>query len=247
MATTVPAAFPERPYPLWVSPGGWPDQAKAGQAGELEASPPGARPSPQAWLTYTYPHILCLAEAFSQGLPAHTEGGGARQAGACHPEDSVSLAWLGGEKQGSQRSTVCSHPLGWPRPTVSESWAGGVGAGWSVAVTTPSTKAVSSTKAPACILSGKGSCRPGPPQKGSPRKLKQTRTSQVLAFPWGAAGLQSPNSQINPKPGSGAAYGQGGFCARAGQGKDTGPRGGGVSRRPSNLLVPHPPLCCFGS
>ena len=111
--------------------------------------------------------------------------------------------------------------------TVSESWAGG-----SVAVTTPSIKAAWSTKALACILSGKGSCRPSP-------KLNQIRTSES----WPFLGRRSrpcraptPKSTLNLAPG--APCGQSGLWQ--GRARRRPERGG--ARRPSDLIPSTPAL-----
>ena len=77
VATVVTAAFPERAYKIWVPPGLALTKREVGGGGGatrlemLRLKPCRARPSLQTWLTRLYPDLLCVAEAFSGGLPGH--------------------------------------------------------------------------------------------------------------------------------------------------------------------------------
>ena len=88
----------------------------------------------------------------------------------------------------------------------------------------------------------------GPPEKGTLPEAETNKDKQVLAIPWEAQqALQSPNSQINPKPSSRRCLWAERFTAgqgKAGQDRTQArhrPYRGRVSRRPSNLLVPSTP------
>lgn len=90
-----------------------------------------------------------------------------------------------------------------------------MGRGGPVAVTTPSTRLRLKHKAPACILSGKGSCRPS-----SEGAAPEAETSKDKPSPGLSLGAQralqapTPRSTLNLAPERGAAHGQSGTQPR---------------------------------
>ena len=92
MATTVPAAFPERAYPPWVSPGLALIKQKLGGQGSWR-QPTWSQVQPPGMVNLHLPSHSVSGRGLQPGSLSSRMEEGARQAGGCHPGDSVSLAW----------------------------------------------------------------------------------------------------------------------------------------------------------
>lgn len=124
------------------------------------------------------------------------------------------------EKRGSQRSTVCSHPLGWPWAQCLKAGLGG-GGGGLLQLPCPAQRPPQAQRLQPTSFQVRAAA--GPPEKGALPEAETNKDKQVLAFPWEAQqALQSPDSQINPKPGSRRCL----WAERvmAGQGRTQAPR-----------------------